>query len=87
MPELDASAGDHRGDLVLGPCNGLAGGHRACWGERHIPAQEGWLTLFPSHIFHDVVPTGSDAPRISAVADLSPVREGMTITDDPDADA
>lgn len=84
VPELDDSAGDHRGDLVLGPCAGLAGGHRACWGERYIPAEAGWLTLFPSHIFHDVVPTGSDQPRISAVADLSPVREGMAITDEPE---
>jgi hypothetical protein len=84
VPGLDGGAGNHRGDLVLGPCSGLAGGHRACWGERYIPAEAGWLTLFPSHIFHDVVPTGSDQPRISAVADLSPVREGMAITDDPD---
>ena len=77
VPELDHGAGDHRGDLVLGPCAGLAGGHRACWGERYIPAEAGWLTLFPSHVFHDVVPTGSDAPRVSAVSDLSAIRAGM----------
>lgn len=84
VPEPDECAGEHHGDLVLGPCSGLAGGHRACWGERYIRAEAGWLTLFPSHIFHDVVPTRSDQPRISAVADLSPIREGMAITDEPE---
>lgn len=74
VPQLAGDEGPHRGALALGPCHELAGGHRACWGERHIPAAEGWLTIFPSHIFHDVVPTQLGEPRISIVSDLNPHR-------------
>lgn len=68
-----AAGGDpHGGALVLGPCDMAANGHRACWGERHILAEAGWLTIFPSHVFHDVVPTLSPEPRISVIGDLNP---------------
>lgn len=61
------------GALSLGGCDEIAPGHRPCWGERLIAPVAGWLTLFPSHVFHDVVPTLSDSPRISIVADMNPV--------------
>ncbi|MDF7775262.1 putative 2OG-Fe(II) oxygenase [Sphingomonas sp. AOB5] len=67
-PGLDGN----RGALVLGVCDEPAAGHQACWGTRHIRPVEGWLTLFPSHLFHDVVPSGIEAPRISVASDLCP---------------
>lgn len=75
-----------RGALVLGPCDELGGGHRACWGTRHVPAVEGWLTIFPSHIFHDVVPTQSGDPRISIISDLNPRRGTQIAVEEMDAD-
>jgi tetratricopeptide (TPR) repeat protein len=68
-PVLDGN----RGALALGVCDELTGGHRAAWGERYLEPRAGWLTIIPSHVFHDVVPTGSDEPRISVVADLCPL--------------
>lgn len=76
----------HRGALVLGPCDELAGGHRPCWGTRHIPAAEGWLTIFPSHVFHDVVPTQSADPRISIISDLNPRRGTHVAGEEMDED-
>lgn len=72
VPEPLRDARDHRGALVLGVCDEPAGGHQGCWGTRHIPAAEGWLTIFPAHVFHDVVPSGIEAPRISIASDLCP---------------
>jgi hypothetical protein len=61
------------GDLVLGCCSSKTGGYEPCWGTRHIKPKEGWLTLFPSHVFHDVVPTGLSVPRVSVACDLIPL--------------
>ncbi|MEZ0243666.1 MAG: putative 2OG-Fe(II) oxygenase [Sphingomonas sp.] len=72
-----------RGALALGVCDELTGGHRGCWGERYLEPRAGWLTIIPSHVFHDVVPTGSDAPRIAIVSDLIPMRSA----EPPEADA
>lgn len=65
---------DQRGALALGVCGSIAKGHSPCWGMRTIRAEPGWLTIFPSHIFHDVVPTLSSQPRISVVSDVIPFR-------------
>jgi hypothetical protein len=65
-------AGDG-GDLVLGCCARTTGGYAPCWGTRHITPREGCLTLFPSHVFHDVVPTGLATPRISVACDMIPL--------------
>ena len=53
----------------------LTGKDRGKEGEvmRAIPAEPGWLTIFPSHIFHDVAPTGASEPRISVISDLIPL--------------
>ena len=72
VPDRAAGNNPHDGALVLGPCDLLTGGHRACWGERYVEASGGWLTIFPSHVFHDVMPTHRDAPRISVVSDVIP---------------
>ncbi len=72
VPDEIARADDGRGALLLGPCGRYSNGHAPCWGTRAIPAVSGWLTLFPSHIFHDVVPTLTGEPRISVVSDLKP---------------
>ncbi|MEZ0244805.1 MAG: hypothetical protein ACAH11_15635, partial [Sphingomonas sp.] len=61
------------GALLLGVCDGFVRGHTPCWGTRAIPAAPGWLTIFPSHIFHDVAPTGAVEPRISVISDLIPL--------------
>lgn len=78
VPDEITQANDGRGALVLGPCGSHSNGHRAAWGMRALPAVPGWLTLFPSHIFHDVVPTQVSEPRISVVSDLKPA---MTMAD------
>jgi hypothetical protein len=70
VPEGIGAAGDRRGALVLGGVGEFANGHQACWGRRDVPPREGWLTIFPSHFFHDVVPTRLRAPRISIPVDL-----------------
>jgi tetratricopeptide (TPR) repeat protein len=72
VPDEIVQANDGRGALLLGPCGSYSNGHQGCWGTRAIPAVPGWLTLFPSHIFHDVAPTLVEAPRISVVSDLKP---------------
>ena len=72
VPETDP--GDIRGSLLLGPCDRYSGGHVACWGARHIKPQPGMLVIFPSHHFHDVVPTRSQEVRISIPADLVPCK-------------
>lgn len=92
VPELAEGDNEQRGALALGVCDELAPGHRAAWGERYVPAVPGMLTIFPSHFFHDVVPTRSDEPRISVVSDLSALPAGTsaeaaaTLTDEPDDD-
>lgn len=72
VPASIASAPDHRGALALGVLGEYAPGHVPCWGIRYVRPVAGWLTLFPSHCFHDVVPSGEALPRISVAADLLP---------------
>jgi tetratricopeptide (TPR) repeat protein len=60
---------DRSGALVLGNC-GLADGYVACWGARDVKPVPGVATLFPSHIFHSVVPTRTEQPRIAIPFDL-----------------
>lgn len=72
VPESVTVAEDHRGALLLGSCRNVTGGHIACWGTRCIKPVPGTLVVFPSHIFHDVVPSQTDSPRISVAADLKP---------------
>jgi hypothetical protein len=68
---MDAS--DTRGALLLGCCDEHTGGYVPCWGTRPVKPEPGWLTIFPSHVFHDVVPSRTESPRISFAADLKPV--------------
>ncbi|HEY4941384.1 MAG TPA: putative 2OG-Fe(II) oxygenase [Rhizomicrobium sp.] len=75
VPDSVAQASDTRGALVLGCCTTHTGGYAPCWGVRHIKPVAGWLTLFPAHVFHDVVPPRTDSPRVSVAADLIPVRD------------
>jgi len=70
LPALDPDS--DRGALELGCCDEYTRGHAPIWGLRRLRPEPGTLVIFPSHIFHDVVPTGSDQPRISVVADLLP---------------
>jgi tetratricopeptide (TPR) repeat protein len=74
VPAEIATAEDDRGALTLGDCTSYTGGYQGIWGTRQIRPMTGWLTLFPSHVFHNVVPTRSDAPRIAVAADLRPIR-------------
>ncbi|MES2337586.1 MAG: putative 2OG-Fe(II) oxygenase [Pseudomonadota bacterium] len=67
-PDLTGRAGA----LSVGPTRSYTRGYQGCWGVRDIAAVPGWLTIFPSHIFHDVVPTGVATPRLSIAADLRP---------------
>jgi hypothetical protein len=63
-------AGDRAGALVVGSCDGIAGEHAPCWGTRDIKPIPGVATIFPSHIFHSVVPTCSEVARIAVPFDL-----------------
>jgi hypothetical protein len=70
VPPDMAQADDRAGALVLGSCNDLTGGYIPCWGSRDIKPIPGVATLLPSHIFHSVVPTRSEHPRIAVPFDL-----------------
>ena len=72
VPESVSSADDSRGALALGFCASYTGGHTPCWGTRYIKPVAGSLVIFPSHIFHDVVPSRTQMPRIAVAADLQP---------------
>ncbi|WP_176495788.1 putative 2OG-Fe(II) oxygenase [Sphingomonas sp. HMP6] len=72
VPGSITAAADHRGALALGVVGKCAPNHVPCWGIRYVRPVSGWLTLFPSHFFHDVVPSGEALPRISVAADLLP---------------
>jgi tetratricopeptide (TPR) repeat protein len=72
VPDVVSAAGDNRGALALGRCEEYTDGYTPCWGTRFIKPVAGWLTIFPSHIYHDVMPTRVRSPRISVVADLLP---------------
>lgn len=73
VPGSIAEATDDRGSLTVGDCAFYSGGHTACWGERRFRPRAGMLTLFPSHVFHDVIPSGVEEPRISITADMIPM--------------
>jgi tetratricopeptide (TPR) repeat protein len=76
VPDSVSSADDSRGALALGVCESYTGGYTPCWGARYIKPVAGSLVIFPSHIFHDVVPSRTQMPRIAVAADLQPVATG-----------
>lgn len=61
------------GALELGGCDQILPGFVPCWERIHVKPRAGWLTVIPSHMFHDVIPTGTREPRISTAADLTPI--------------
>jgi hypothetical protein len=69
------SAPPGAGALVLGPFDGYV----PCWGRRDIKPVPGVATLFPSHIFHSVVPMRSEQPRIAIPFDLCAPSGSVTI--------
>jgi uncharacterized protein (TIGR02466 family) len=77
VPEIVATAPDDRGSLTLGGCSQYTAGYEPCWGTRQIKPVEGSLVIFPSHVFHDVVPSRTNDPRISVAADMMPVSENL----------
>lgn len=72
VPESVSRTDDDRGALALGRCENYTGGYTPCWGTRYIKPEAGSLVIFPAHIFHDVVPSRTQAPRIAVAADLQP---------------
>jgi len=72
LPDSVTQASDERGALALGCCETYTGGYKPCWGTRYIKPVAGSLVIFPAHVFHDVVPSQTDAPRISVPANLNP---------------
>jgi tetratricopeptide (TPR) repeat protein len=70
VPPDMARADDRAGALILGSCSDLTGGYIPCWGSRDVKPIPGVATLFPSHIFHSVLPTRSEHPRIAVPFDL-----------------
>lgn len=73
VPENASTAGDSRGALSVGGCASHFAGHQAVWGTRTIMPEPGWLTLVPSHVFHTVLPTRSQQPRITVPSDVRPI--------------
>jgi hypothetical protein len=74
----DVTQGNNQsGALVLGSCDDLTGGYGGCWGSREIKPIAGVATLFPSHIFHSVLSTRTEQPRIAIPFDLCPSQSGM----------
>jgi tetratricopeptide (TPR) repeat protein len=78
VPGCVVEAPNERGALALGLCEQYTGGHIPCWGTRYIKPVAGSLVVFPSHVFHDVVPTHTDEARISIVMDLLPNLSGAS---------
>ncbi|OBS52143.1 hypothetical protein A8B73_12580 [Methylosinus sp. 3S-1] len=74
-PSSVLAGSDLRGRLALGQCERLTGGHRPAWSVRHVAPEPGTLVVFPSHMFHDVVPTRSEALRIAIGLDVRPCGE------------
>ncbi len=72
VPDSVRDADDHAGALELGGCDQILPGFQPCWERAWLKPRAGWLTLIPSHMFHDVIPTGTREPRISTAADLTP---------------
>ena len=72
VPPCVANATDRRGALVVGACETVTGGYAPCWGSRDFRPEPGTLTLFPSHLYHNVVPTRVNEPRIAIPVDLVP---------------
>lgn len=70
VPQEVAQGDDRAGALVLGSCAGITGAYIPCWEPRDIKPVAGVATIFPSHIFHSVVPTRSERPRIAVAFDL-----------------
>jgi len=70
VPHSSDGAHGRAGALVVGSCADVTGGYVPCWGHRDITPVAGVATLFPSHIFHSVVPTRSEQPRIAVPFDL-----------------
>ena len=73
VPRSVTEANDHRGGLVLGCCEAITGGYAPVWGARVLKPEAGWVTIIPSHMFHDVMPPLTAEARVSVVADLRPV--------------
>jgi hypothetical protein len=73
VPEIVTQATDDRGSLALGGCENYTGGYTPCWGTRYIKPVAGSLVIFPSHIYHNVVPSRTAEPRVSVAVDLQPV--------------
>jgi Putative 2OG-Fe(II) oxygenase/Tetratricopeptide repeat len=74
-PRNAAGAHNRAGALVVGSVEDFAGGYVPCWGSRDIKPEPGVATLFPSHIFHSVVPTRSKELRIAVPFDLGLIAE------------
>lgn len=73
VPAELTGTNSHRGALAVGVCESVAGHHATSWKVRYIAPEAGCLTIMPSYVFHDVVPTGMDSQRISLAFDLQPV--------------
>ncbi len=73
VPDSVRDGEGNAGALELGGCDQILPGFDPCWERVWLKPRAGWLTLIPSHMFHDVIPTGTRAPRISTAADLTPV--------------
>ncbi|HAV49744.1 MULTISPECIES: putative 2OG-Fe(II) oxygenase [unclassified Brevundimonas] len=73
VPDSVRDDNTRAGALELGGCDQILPDFEPCWNRAWLKPRAGWLTLIPSHMFHDVIPTGTREPRISTAADLTPV--------------
>jgi hypothetical protein len=78
VPRTSDGAQGRAGALVVGSCADVTGGYVPRWGHRDIKPVAGLATLFPSHIFHSVVPTRREQPRIAMPFDLGIIATAST---------
>ena len=75
VPDEIAAAEDLCGQLAIGIFEGLTPDGGLGWEVLYLRPRPGILTIFPSHMFHDVVPTRIEAPRVATAGDLEPATE------------
>jgi uncharacterized protein (TIGR02466 family) len=77
--------GARSGYLVLGSLPSKCAEIDPPWGVRYIEPLPGRLVMFPSHIPHATIPTGSEEPRICVAFDVVPVQsDAHSVQDDLD---
>ena len=74
IPRTTGHDDPRSGYLVLGSLPSAYADMVPPWGLRHIQPVPGRLVMFPSHVPHATIPTGSTEPRICIAFDVIPLK-------------